>query len=59
LYSGFDAKYIPDYLFDFQKALTEWAIKKGKSALFEDCGLGKTVQYLVWAENILRKTNKK
>lgn len=55
---GFDPLWIPDFLFDFQKALVEWKIKKGRGALFEDCGLGKTIQELVIAENVIRKTNK-
>jgi hypothetical protein len=33
-------------------------VRKGRAALFEDCGLGKTPQQLVWAENVVRKTNK-
>jgi len=53
---GFDPVWMPDFLFNFQKHLTEWAIRKGRAALFEDCGLGKTPQQLVWAENIRRKT---
>ena len=56
--SGFKPVWIPDFLFDFQKALLEWGILKGRAAFFEDCGLGKTPQALVWAENVLRKTNK-
>lgn len=56
--SGFGPLWMPDFLFDFQKYLVEWALKKGRGALFEDCGLGKTPQFLVWAENIVRKTNK-
>ena len=56
--NGFEPLWMPDFLFDFQKELTSWAIKKGRGALFEDCGLGKTLQQLVWAENIVRKTNK-
>jgi len=56
--NGFEPVWMPDFLFDFQKELTSWAIKKGRGALFEDCGLGKTPQQLVWAENIVRKTNK-
>ncbi|HAH35092.1 MAG TPA: helicase [Algoriphagus sp.] len=56
---GFKPVFMPDYLYDFQKVLVEWALLKGRGALFEDCGLGKTVQQLVWAENIVRKTNKK
>jgi len=55
---GFDPIWMPDCLFDFQEAMTEWSIRKGRSALFEDCGLGKTIQQLVWAENVVRKTNK-
>jgi len=55
---GFDPIWMPDFLFDFQKELTGWAIKKGKAALFEDCGLGKTIQQLVWAQNVVMHTNK-
>lgn len=58
LNNGFKPLFIPDYLFDFQKALVSWAITKGRAALFEDCGLGKTPQSLVWAQNVVEKTNK-
>jgi hypothetical protein len=54
---GFDATFIPDMLFDFQKSLVEWSLKKGRAAIFADCGLGKTFMQLVWAENVSRKTN--
>lgn len=54
---GFDPLWMPDRLFDFQKYLTEWALKKGRGALFVDTGLGKTLMQLVIAENIVRKTN--
>lgn len=57
--NGFEPVWIPDFLFDFQKFAVEWAIIKGRCALFEDCGLGKTAQQLVFAENVVRKTNKK
>ncbi len=53
---GFSPIWMPDFLFDFQKALVEWAILKGRAAIFADCGLGKTPMQLVWAENIIRKT---
>jgi hypothetical protein len=56
--SGFKPLYLPDYLFNFQKFLVDWAIRKGKSALFTDCGTGKTPMQLVWSENIVRHTNK-
>lgn len=54
---GFDPIFMPSFLFDFQKALVEWALRKGKAAIFADCGLGKTPMQLVWAENIVRKEN--
>ncbi len=57
--SGFTPIEIHDCLFDFQKYLTEWAIKKGRSAILADCGLGKTLMELSFADNVVRKTNKK
>jgi hypothetical protein len=56
--SGFAPLWMPDFLFDFQAAMTEWAIRKGRAALFADCGLGKTPMQLVWAENVVRHTNR-
>jgi hypothetical protein len=53
---GFAPEFLPDCLFDFQKHVLDWGIRKGRSAFFEDCGLGKTLQELVWAENVCRKT---
>lgn len=53
---GFDPVWIPDKLFDFQRALLEWATRKGRAAIFADCGLGKTFMQLAWAENVARKT---
>ncbi|OGT57645.1 MAG: hypothetical protein A3E01_02605 [Gammaproteobacteria bacterium RIFCSPHIGHO2_12_FULL_63_22] len=39
-------------------SLVEWAIGKGRAAIFAECGLGKTPMQLVWAENVIRHTNK-
>lgn len=55
---GFAPLWLPDFLYDFQTALVDWAIRKGRAAIFADCGLGKTPMQLVWAENVVRKTNK-
>lgn len=55
---GIDPDFLPESLFDFQKFVTEWAIRKGRAAIFEDCGLGKTFQELVWAENYAAHTNR-
>lgn len=43
-------------LYDFQKAVVAWALKKGRSALFADTGLGKTAMQLEWARQIYTKT---
>lgn len=56
--AGFEPLWLPDCLFDFQTYLAEWAIRKGRGAIFADCGLGKSLIQLVWAENVVRKTNK-
>lgn len=55
---GFDPVWMPDWLFDFQQRLVEWACHKGRGAIFADCGLGKTPMQLVWAYNVLVKTGK-
>ena len=56
---GFKANYIPDIAFDFQKYVIEKAIEKGRSAVFLDTGLGKTLVQLSLAQNIVNHTNKK
>ena len=55
---GFEPLFIPSWLYDFQQSLTEWAIRKGRGAMFADCGLGKTPMQLVWAQNVIEHTNK-
>jgi hypothetical protein len=54
---GFDPVWMPDSLYGFQQHLVEWNLWKGRSALFADCGMGKTPVQLTWAENVVRKTN--
>src|SRR3990167_9219816 len=39
--SGFAPLWVPDFLFDFQRMLVDWAIRKGRAAIFADCWLGK------------------
>lgn len=55
--SGFRVQSLPDWMFDFQQSLVEWALWKGRAAIFADCGLGKTPMQLVWADNVVRHTN--
>lgn len=39
-------------LFGWQKKLVRWSLARGRGALFEDCGLGKTPQQLEWAKHV-------
>lgn len=58
--SGFDVN-VEDMnpaLFDFQRYCVNRALKVGRFALFEDCGLGKTLQQLEWAKHVSDHTNK-
>lgn len=55
---GFEPTFMPSQLFDFQKAMVEYAVRKGRAALFEDCGMGKTAQFLTWAQNVIEHTNR-
>ena len=45
-------------LFDYQKAIVKKALKKKRFALFEACGMGKTLQQLEWAHQVNKETNK-
>jgi len=55
---GFEPIYHNPHCFPFQNALIEWALRQGRSATFADCGLGKTLMQLVWAENVHRCENR-
>lgn len=43
-------------LFPFQRHLVAWALQRGQAALFEECGLGKTLQQLEWARHVCAHT---
>lgn len=49
---------LPEQMFDYQKHVTEYAIKKGRCAVFLDTGLGKTLIELTIAQNYVQHTNK-
>ena len=58
--SGFDVNQdqLNYNLFPFQRFIVHRALKAGKYAIFADCGLGKTLMQLTWAEQVARHTNK-
>lgn len=55
---GINTNFIPDSMFDYQKHVSQYAIKKGRCAVFLDTGLGKTIIELTIAKNYVNETNK-
>lgn len=53
---GFEPTAIIAPLFDWQEHVVRWAIRQGRAALFEDCGMGKTLQQLEWARQVVIHT---
>jgi superfamily II DNA or RNA helicase len=47
--TGFDPGAINPQLFEFQRDIVRWACRRGRAAIFADCGLGKTPMQLDWA----------
>lgn len=45
-------------LFDFQRHIVKTALRKGRYAIFADCGLGKTLMQLEWANHVTKNTGK-
>ena len=41
-------------LFDFQATIVQWALRKGRAAIFADTGLGKTGMQLTWAQHVAK-----
>ena len=53
---GFDInrQYLNQRAFEWQKDIIRWMLKKGRAEGWEDCGLGKTVQQLEWANQVCK-----
>lgn len=43
-------------MFEWQKDICRWALRKGRAALFEDCGNGKTIQQLEFLRAVCEQT---
>lgn len=56
--TGFEIEdqYINDMLFPFQKAIVKWALRRGRSAIFADTGLGKSFMQIEWAWQVFQHT---
>jgi len=53
---GFEPKDLNRHLFPFQKEIVEKACRRGRYAIFADCGLGKTLMQLEWAHQVVQET---
>jgi len=45
-------------LFDFQVSIVDWAVRRGRAAIFADTGLGKTSMMLAWSDQVYQHTQK-
>lgn len=55
-HTGHEPGEMSGILFDFQKDIVRWALRRGRSAIFADCGLGKTLMQLEWAQQVYNHT---
>lgn len=44
--------FLNENLFDFQRDIVSWALRRGRAAIFADCGMGKTAMQLEWAKHV-------
>lgn len=56
---GFEPRPLNFYLKDFQERVVDWAVKRGRAAIFADCGLGKTLMQLEWASQVCEFTGER
>lgn len=58
LSSGFEPTETNELLFQWQNDIVCWALKKGRAAIFADCGLGKTPMQIQWAAQVSQHEGK-
>lgn len=56
--AGFEVDDLNPKLYEYEHDIVRWALKKGKSAIFAECGLGKTPMQLEFANQVCRHTGK-
>lgn len=54
--AGVEAETLPEQLYAWQAAIVRWALRKGRAAVFADCGLGKTFMQVAWAQGTGART---
>lgn len=53
---GFDPGPLSPLLFEFQRDITRWSCRRGRAAIWADCGLGKTFMELEWGREVVRQS---
>ena len=56
--TGFNPPPLPEVMFPFQADITRWALRRGRAAIFEGTGLGKSLQELVWGAAVAKETRR-
>jgi superfamily II DNA or RNA helicase len=54
--AGITPETLPEQLYPWQAAIVRWALRKGRAAVFADCGLGKTFMQVSWAQGTKART---
>ncbi|NSW92754.1 MAG: helicase [Firmicutes bacterium] len=52
-----DRSFLHSSLFDFQRDIVHWALRKGRAAIFAGTGLGKTRMQLEWSRRVHQETD--
>lgn len=55
---GFNPVFVPDHLFDFQKNLVEWAVQKGRAAIFADYFSSGTEEVILNSKFLIASTKR-
>jgi DNA modification methylase len=55
--TGFEPEALSELLFDWQREVVRWALRRGRAAIFADCGLGKTPMQLEWAQRVCERSS--
>ena len=53
-----DRLQLNEQMFQFQKDITVWALKRGRACIWSGCGTGKTIMELEWANHVAEYTQK-
>lgn len=50
---GFEPTALAEHLYPFQRDIVAWACRRGRAAVFADCGMGKTAMQVEWSRQVV------